>query len=493
MQFNLFTSNKSFPIRFIHIHLLLLLFLLLQFFSINAADGNQQQPQLPTLYQYYTSGGIHSGLEANNDNHFTLNGKPLVIYSGTFHYFRVVPEYWPIMLRRYKAAGLNAVQFYLPWNQHEDVPDRFDFGTQSPFLNVEKFLQLIHQEDMFAIVRPGPYICGEWEFGGLPSWLLHDRQMSLRSNYEPYRKRVKLYWDKVMEIINRYQFWSPGSKGGGPVIMLQLENEYSQYLSSVSQSRDYLRYLYNITKSSGFNGLLFTSDPGDAAVYYPTKGIFDHNTVLETANTNKNLRNLMRTMKQHQPGKPAYVSEFWSGWFDQWNGGHRNDYNVTRLSSEMSDTLFQSNASLNLYPFLGGTNWGFMNAQHVTTSWDFDAPLTISGNYTAKYYITLELYEKLVTSGRHPKIQLPPIPPAPVARVYKTLKVEKMLPLDKVLQHYAIRYDNAHEPEPMEWLPEGKDHGQRYGFALYRVEGSQNIRQYEIIGKFILYYNIIID
>ena len=147
----------------------------------------------PTLYQYYTSGGIKSGLEANHADHFTLNGKPYIIYGGSFHYFRVVPQYWRSILQRFKAAGLNAVQLYLPWNLHEETPGHFDFV--SPHLHLAKFLEEVKLADMFAIVRPGPYICAEWELGGFPSWLLRDPNMKLRSAYKPYLERVKKYWD----------------------------------------------------------------------------------------------------------------------------------------------------------------------------------------------------------------------------------------------------------------------------------------------------------
>ena len=120
------------------------------------------------------------------------------------HYFRHRPEYWPAILAAYRAAGLTSVQLYVPWNMHEDIPGKFDF--ESPGLNLGKLLELIKQADMFAVVRPGPYICAEWEFGGFPSWLLRDPNMKLRTAYGPYLERVKLYLEAVMNVVNRYQF-----------------------------------------------------------------------------------------------------------------------------------------------------------------------------------------------------------------------------------------------------------------------------------------------
>src|SRR5699024_887773 len=136
--------------------------------------------------------------------HFTLNGKPLVIYGGTLHYFRHLPEYWPRILRSYRAAGLNSVQLYVPWNMHEDTPGHFDF--QSPGLNLDKLLELVKQEDMFVVIRPGPFINAEYEFGGQPSWLLRDPRMRTRANYGDYMERVKRYWNEVMKIVNKHQF-----------------------------------------------------------------------------------------------------------------------------------------------------------------------------------------------------------------------------------------------------------------------------------------------
>lgn len=122
----------------------------------------------PTLYEYYTSGGVKSGLEANNANHFVLNGRQFIIYGGSLHYFRQPYQYWGPVLRQYRAAGLNTVQIYVPWNLHEDTPGQLDF--ESPHLNLDRLLKEVKAADLFAIVRPGPYICAEWDFGGFPSW-----------------------------------------------------------------------------------------------------------------------------------------------------------------------------------------------------------------------------------------------------------------------------------------------------------------------------------
>lgn len=172
------------------------------------------------LYSYYTAGGIKSGLVANNSKSFTLNGKPFVILSGEMHYFRTVKEHWRDRLLRLKAAGMNAVQFYVPWNVHEPTP-----GNYGGFEEIVDFLKMIKEADMFALFRPGPYICSEWDLGGLPSWLLNDPEMKLRSNYSSYIQAVGKYWNKLLPFVRNLTF----TPSGGPIIAIQLENEYGYY------------------------------------------------------------------------------------------------------------------------------------------------------------------------------------------------------------------------------------------------------------------------
>lgn len=337
-----------------------LLLLLISTFFLGISRASSLDP---TLYEYYTSSGVKEGLRANtSSDHFTLNHRPYIIYGGSAHYFRIRPQYWRQTLARMRSSGLNAVQLYLPWNLHEEKPGDFDFT--SDHLNLAKFLEEIKAADMFAIVRPGPYICAEWEFGGFPSWLLRDPKMKLRSAYPGYLRRIKLYWEQAMKIINKYQF--TGKENTGPVIMLQLENEYFGAFW-MEHSAEYLRFLQQITRDSGFKELLFTSDPGFAARQLPTKGIFVHNStsgqtegeeVLETANFNDDSLEILTTLKKVQPGKPAFVSEFWPGWFDSWNETHHHTYTLEHFEKEVGDVLFKANGSINFYMFIGGTNFG---------------------------------------------------------------------------------------------------------------------------------------
>lgn len=153
-------------------------------------------PNLPTLYEHYTAGGVHSGISTAQP-HFTLNGQNITLYSGAIHYFRVPPAAWRDRLRKARAAGLNVVETYVPWNLHEPQPGNFEWGDGqsgsdfAEFLNIQKFLEIAKEEDLLAIVRPGPYICSEWEFGGLPSWLLREKDIKVRTNDEKFMNPVK--------------------------------------------------------------------------------------------------------------------------------------------------------------------------------------------------------------------------------------------------------------------------------------------------------------
>ncbi|XP_075678635.1 beta-galactosidase-1-like protein 3 [Dermatophagoides pteronyssinus] len=417
--------------------------------------------KLPTLYEYYTNNGnkIDIGLEANGPE-FTLNHKPLVIYSGSLHYFRIVPEYWPQTLQKFKAAGLNTVQFYIPWNRHEPRPGQFDFDSYG--LNLTEFLNEIRKADMFAIVRPGPYICAEWDLGGFPSWLLKDPHMKLRTPYDGYLEPVRKYYRKIFKIINQFQF----TKNGGPIIALQVENElFGDFdnWQNVNQSLKYLDKLHQmIVDENHFEQLLFTSDPVSAAKKLPVQSL---KYLLETANLNVDALDGLTQLKNKQKNRPIFVSEFWPGWFDQWNDPSHHRYSTLLFEQQISEILFQVNGSVNFYMFIGGTNFAFYNGARITTSYDYDAPLSESGNYTEKYYKTRELYTKLVATGRQPAIEIPSKPPSIVmAKAYGDLTMNEYLNFEQIISQ--MKPIVMKQALFMEFI----DNSSGFGFILYRLK-----------------------
>ncbi|CAG2102510.1 unnamed protein product [Medioppia subpectinata] len=223
---------------------------------MNGHSSSSSVATLPTNYEYYTSGGVSSGLRADSES-FTLNGKQITLFSGSLHYFRLPREYWADRLTKFRAAGLNTVQTYSPWNLHEPYPGQFDF--ESGYLNLRAFLEACKQADLFVVYRPGPYICAEWEMGGFPAWFLRDPNLRLRSNYKPYMEAVGRYFTKVLALIDEYQFTK-----GGPIIALQYENEFGGIHND--GDREYFTFMKNLIDSTGFKELLINCDPGNNAI-----------------------------------------------------------------------------------------------------------------------------------------------------------------------------------------------------------------------------------
>ncbi|KPM02861.1 fantom protein [Sarcoptes scabiei] len=378
---------------------------------------------LPTLYEYYDVNNVTSGLIAEH-NQFTLNGKPFLLHSGSLHYFRLIRQYWRPTLMKMKAAGLNSVEFYIPWNLNEPIPGSYQFDSYG--WNLTQFLIDIQESDMFAVVRVGPYICAEWEFGGLPSWLLKDPEMRIRSIYKGFLEPAKQYLEKLFEILTEFQFHK-----GGPIIAVQFENEYSAE-PWINNDPQYIKALYDIIKKSGFKELLFTSDPAEMAVY-GLKMIKQLHGVLETVNLNKNALKLLQKTRSLQPNRALFVSEYWPGWFDSWGDKYHHRYPLYQFNQQMKEIVFQMNASVNYYMFIGATNWGFYNGARVVTSYDYDAPLTEFGNYTAKYFQIQEFYKQMVLTKRHPAIKLPSIPEQPRTKNYGQVNITEFLSFGQML------------------------------------------------------------
>ena len=376
-------------------------------------------------------------------NQFLYDGKPVRILSGAIHYFRVVPEYWRDRLLKLKACGFNTVETYVAWNIHEPRPDEFNFEGMA---DIVKFIEIAHELDLMVIVRPGPYICSEWEFGGLPSWLLADSNMRLRCYHKPFLKRVDKFFDELLPRLRPLL-----CTNGGPIIAMQVENEYGSY----GNDKDYLNYLKKAMRDRGMDVLLFTSDG-------PTDGMLQSGTledVFMTANFGSRPEEDFAKLKEYQPDKPLVCMEYWNGWFDHWGGKHH-----TRDGADVADVLdrmLKMGASVNFYMFHGGTNFGFYNGANryekytpTVTSYDYDAPLSECGDPTDKYYAVQEVLSKYVDVDKD--LMPEPIPKKAYGRVELTETASLCHNLDRLSKPVKTAC-----PEPMEKL------GQDYGFILY--------------------------
>lgn len=312
---------------------------------------------LPSLYEYFTTeNGIQAGL-SDEQEHFTLNSKNITIYSGALHYFRVPEPYWRDRLRKYRAAGLNTVETYVPWNLHEPEEGVFDFGDGvsdfKDFLDIVKFINLAKEEDLFVILRPGPYICAEWEFGGLPSWLLRYEGLKIRTNDVLYIKFVERYFKRLFELVGPLQFTK-----GGAIIAIQIENEYGNTKEDGKEvDTGYLETLKSLFIENGLVELFFTSDTPSSGFSGTIPG------VLATANFQEQPEKELKLLKDFQPFKPLLVMEYWTGWFDHWAEKHHT--RTAQQFGEVLETILKLEASVNMYMFHGGTNWGFLNGGNI--------------------------------------------------------------------------------------------------------------------------------
>lgn len=377
-------------------------------------------------------------------NAFVYNGQPIRLLSGAVHYFRIVPEYWEDRLLKLKAFGLNTIETYIPWNLHEPQEGVFEFAG---IADVVSFIQLAGSLGLHVIVRPSPYICAEWEFGGLPAWLLADQNMRLRSYDTAYLDKVDAYYDVLLPLLQPLLCTQ-----GGPIIAMQIENEYGSYGNDTA----YLQYIQEAMVIRGMDVLLFTSDgPED---FMLQGGMVPG--VLATVNFGSNATSAFDKLKQYQPDAPLMVMEFWDGWFDHWMEPHQ-----TRSAQDTADAVAEimryEQASINFYMFHGGTNFGFYNgANHIKQyeptvgSYDYGALLNEQGQPTDKFFAIREVLGQYIDL---PELELPA--PIPTAN-YGTVTLHEYSPLFQNVDVLTTAITSS-SPEPMEKL------GQAYGFILY--------------------------
>ncbi|XP_068216121.1 beta-galactosidase-1-like protein 2 [Palaemon carinicauda] len=427
-----------------------------------------------SYYDYFVPDGVvNTGLVAEGDD-FTLNDKEILILSGALHYFRVHPSHWRDTLKKIRAAGMNAVETYVPWNLHEPRQNVYDFGDlgedMSAFLDVRSFIQMAQEEDLFVILRPGPYICAEWEFGGMPSWLLRDPNMEVRTSYEGFKTPLEVYFNNLLPRLVDLQFTR-----GGPIIAVQIENEYGNFgYPDVPHDKEYLEAIKDILTANGFSeSLYFTSDTpllaGDSGALPG---------VLMTANFNTYGEENLSLLKEMQPDRPLMVMEFWTGWFDHWLAPFHVRTPVKGFG-EMLELILSHNSSVNMYMFIGGTSFGFMAGANTldiwphytpqTSTYDYDAPLSEAGDYTEKYILAKDImarYNPLEGVVDHPEQ-----PPQRVKASYPEVAISESLDFATLLsQQNSVETDEG--TLSMELLPFNEGNGQSYGYVVYTAHAT---------------------
>ena len=341
---------------------------------------------------------MHAGDFTVGNKTFLLNGEPFVVKAAEVHYPRIPQAYWEHRIKMCKALGMNTLCIYVFWNIHEQREGQFDFSGNN---DVAKFCRLAQKNGMYVIVRPGPYVCAEWEMGGLPWWLLKKKDIRLREQDPYFMERVKIFEQKVGE-----QLAPLTIQNGGPIIMVQVENEYGSYGEDkpyISAIRDCLRGIY---------GDKLTLFQCDWSSNFEKNGLDD---LVWTMNfgTGANIDHEFARLKELRPDAPLMCSEFWSGWFDKWGANHE-----TRPAKDMvdgMDEMLSKNISFSLYMTHGGTSFGHWAGANSpgfapdVTSYDYDAPINEYGGTTDKYFQLRKMMQK------YSKTKLPAIPKMPAS------------------------------------------------------------------------------
>lgn len=376
---------------------------------------------------------------------FQLDGRPLQIISGELHYARIPRQYWRHRLRMAKAMGLNTIATYVFWDYHEVRPGVFDFHTGNR--DLAEFIRIAQQEGLWVILRPGPYVCAEWDFGGFPAYLLKTPAVTVRGNDPRYLKAAERYVQALATQIRPLLVTH-----GGPILMVQVENEYGSFGSDSTYKEAARRMLIN----AGIDVPLFTADGDELFAKGAIPGVF------AAANGETNYDALVKRVDAFNKGNGPYmVAEFYPGWLIHW----AEPFPTTPTDSFLPayDSLLKRGVSINLYMFHGGTNFGFTSGANYTkrvpiqpsmTSYDYDAPLSEAGWPTPKYYALRDVIR------RHVSYAIPDVPDSlpVIALPAVTLSAEAGL-FDIVADVRAVN-----SPEPLAF----EDMDQSDGYVLYR-------------------------
>ena len=381
---------------------------------------------------------------------FLLNGKPFVVKAAEVHYPRIPEPYWEQRILLCKALGMNTLCLYVFWNLHEQYPGEFDFSGNK---DIARFCRLAQKHGMYVIVRPGPYVCAEWEMGGLPWWLLKKPDVKLRTLDPYYMERVGIFMDEVGKQLKDLQI-----SRGGNIIMVQVENEYGSY----GTDKPYVSAIRDLVKKAGFTDVpLFQCDWSSNF----TNNALDD--LLWTVNfgTGANIEEQFKKLKQLRPDTPLMCSEFWSGWFDHWGRKHETRDAATMVSG-IKDML-DRNISFSLYMTHGGTTFGWWGGANnpaysaMCSSYDYDAPISEAGWTTPKYFKLRDLLRQYLPEG----VTLSE-PPAsyPVVSI-DTIADWQVAPL----------FENLPEPKRTEDVRPMEMFDQGWGSILYRTTLKEDI------------------
>lgn len=417
-----------------------------------------------------------AGTFAIEGGRFLRDGKPYVIRSAEMHYPRIPREYWRDRLKMARAMGLNTIQTYVFWNLHEPEPGHWDFSGNK---DVAAFIRIAQEEGLDVILRPGPYVCAEWDFGGYPAWLLRTPGLRVRSMDPRFMAASAAYLKRIGQELAPLQLTR-----GGPIVMVQVENEYGSF----GNDRDYMQAVKKQVLEAGFEVPLYTADGG-------TRTMLEGGSVagavplVNGGGTPEEVEAAFALAARLHPGAPKMIAEYYPGWFDHW--GEQHHTTAAAGHAKELDGLLARGISVGFYMFHGGTNFGFTAGanysaaepyQPDTTSYDYDAPLDESGRPTPKFFALREVI------GRHlaPGEQLPEVPRlAPLIDIPR-FALDQSLSLHDALPALSTPQDSEY-PRTMEQL------GQDFGLTLYRTRLPQDAAGMLTLGEPRDYVSVLVN
>lgn len=388
------------------------------------------------------------------DGNFLYDGRPIQIHSGEIHYPRVPAPYWRHRLKMAKAMGLNAVTTYVFWNYHEVAPGKWDWSSGNH--NLREFIKTAADEGLLVILRPGPYVCAEWEFGGYPWWLQKVPEMVIRTMNQPFLDSCRTYINQLAAQVKDLQITH-----GGPIVMVQAENEFGSYVSQrkdipLDTHKQYSAAVKQMLIDAGFDVNMFTSDGS---------WLFKEGTIdgaLPTANGENDVAKLKKVVDEYNGGKGPYmVAEFYPGWLQHW-AEHYNKVSTEIMVKRTKDFL-ENGINFNYYMFHGGTNFAFTSGANYNksralqpdlTSYDYNAPLSEAGWPTEKYMALRQLIKSNV------KYNVPEVPERIPVISIKDIKLSNTVNLFDIVESMTP----VESDRPMTF----EDLGQGHGYVLYR-------------------------
>ncbi|RZJ76629.1 MAG: beta-galactosidase [Flavobacterium sp.] len=380
------------------------------------------------------------------DSTFMLDNKPYQIISGEIHYPRVPREAWRARMKMAKAMGLNTIGTYVFWNLHEPEKGKFDFSGNN---DIAAFVKIAKEEGLWVILRPSPYVCAEWEFGGYPYWLQNEKGLEVRSREKQYLSEYKKYIDEIGKQLAPLQI-----NHGGNILMVQVENEYGSY----GADKVYLEMNRKMFLEAGFDGLLYTCDPEKDIVKGHLKGL------MPAINGQDNPLKVKQAVRSLNQGKgPFFIAEWYPAWFDWWGTPHHK-VPANQYTGKL-DTVLKEGISINMYMFHGGSTRGFMNGANFRdsipfepqiSSYDYDAPLDEAGNATEKFMKFREVIAKHLPKD----YSLPQVPEAKPSMALTSIKFDKEIGIFDYMGAGKVNED------PLTF----EDMNQAYGYMVYKTK-----------------------